>query len=86
MTSASPVLMRGKPSMTTPSGDDLLTVEQAVQVSGLSRSTILRRISQGRITPANAAHPGLDRPKAWLLRRADVERLARGEPPEPVEG
>lgn len=76
------LLMRGEPSMTTPSspsGDELLTVEQAVRVSGLSRATIQRRIRDGHIKPVNAAHPGLYRPKAWLLRRADVERLARGE-------
>ena len=82
----STLLVRNNPSMTTPSsplGDDLLTVEQAVQVSGLSRATIQRRIRDGHIKPVNAVHPGLYRPKAWLLRHADVERLARGELPEP---
>lgn len=82
----STLLVRDNPSMTTPSGspnDDLLTVDQAATLSGLSRATILRRIQKGRLKPANKMHPGLDRPKAWLLRRADVERLARGELPEP---
>jgi len=64
--------------MTTPPepDDELLTVEQALAILRFSYNTLQRRIRQGRITPANV-NPALDRPKALLFRRADVERLLR---------
>lgn len=64
--------------MTTPPepGDELLTVEQALAILEFSYNTLQRRIKAGRLRPANL-NPALDRPKALLFRRADVERLLR---------
>ena len=67
--------------------DDLLNVEQVAKLLGVSRPTIYRLMRDGRLTPATPDNPALLAQRR-KFRRVDVERLARGEPPEqpPAEG
>lgn len=78
----STVLTRGDVFMgasdTSQSDDELLTTDEALAVLGFSRNTLERRMKAGKIRPVNR-RPSIERPKVLLFRRADVERLARGE-------
>ena len=62
--------------------NDLMTSAEVMAYMGWSRMTLERRMKAGRLLPVNRT-PKLDRPRVLLFRRADVERLARGEAPEP---
>ena len=78
---ATPLMMRDDPRMSSTGSDDageLMTSAQVMTYMGWSRMTLERRMKAGRLIPVNRS-PKLDRPKVLLFRRADVERLARGE-------
>ncbi len=64
---------------------DEITVDEAAQLLNISRATVLRRIEQGRLTPINEMNPALDRPRRIILRRAEVERLARTKQDDSAE-
>lgn len=65
--------------------DDLMTSAEVMTYMHWSRMTLERRMKSGALQAVNRS-PTHYRPKVLLFRRADVERLARGEPPEPAEG
>lgn len=54
--------------------DDLVGTDEACQITGIPKSTFLRWVSLGRITPAHVM-PGVSGAK--LFRRADILKLAR---------
>jgi excisionase family DNA binding protein len=59
-------------------GSASLTVSQAASILGKSRWTVVRRIKSGDLIAEKLG----DNTAAWLLNRADVERLARREASE----
>lgn len=65
--------------------DDTWGIQQVADYLGVSRQTVYRMIDRGDLAPL-PKKPYLRRAQKLAFRRADVERLARGEPPEPAEG
>jgi excisionase family DNA binding protein len=57
---------------------DLLTTEQVARELGVSRPTVFRLIERGRLTPV-PSNPVLMRPRRFLFRREDVDKVKRGE-------
>lgn len=51
-----------------------MTTSAVVAILGLSNSTVIRMVDEGKLTPAFKA-PGLR--GAYLFSRSDVERLAK---------
>ena len=66
--------------------DGLLNIEQVAKLLHVSRPKVYDLISKGLLRAATPDNPVLTNQRR-KFRRADVERLARGEPPEsPAQG
>src|SRR5690349_12758942 len=55
-------------------GDDLLPIEEAARVLGVSKPTLYRLVSQGAVR-------GLKAGKQWRFRREDLRAYLEQEPP-----
>jgi excisionase family DNA binding protein len=62
--------------------DDFVTITEASRIAGVPRSTLYRRIAEGRLriyeSPLNR--------RVKLVKRADLHRLMQPTPIEPEEG
>ena len=62
--------------MSTTMPPEVLDIEEAKAILGLSRTTIYKRINDGVLHPVPMPPAARKRPRL-LFRRADVERLAQ---------
>lgn len=62
----------------TDAPDELLNIQQVAEVLGVSRPTVYKLLRKGLLIPVQPDSPFLEQQRR-KFRRADVERLARGE-------
>lgn len=62
-----------------------MTVPEVAELFGVTTQTIYRMVKRGDLQTINRT-PHVRKQAHLLFDRAYVERLARGEPPEPAEG
>ena len=63
------------------SGNDLISVEEACEILGISPATLARIRKEyrdmGKPLEANTPNHLLKRPKKWFFKRGDIEALLR---------
>ena len=62
--------MRGKPTIITITTDDLFTVDEAARFLGIHKGSVLRLLSQGKLTKIKFGH-------RVYLNRAEIEGYAK---------
>ena len=65
--------------MTHETPDDEIEIDEAIELSGLSRRTLMRLKATGKIAARTEALPSVQRQRRLLFRRSEIESLRGSE-------